>query len=243
MRKIIFPLFSIILTLLVGCKTNDTFIPEIEDPEISEEESESPYNKLLIGDWHFFSGDFINILDNSKGKLYDQILSFNQSKNFSEKNVRGETQSSTKTIYGNWTTIGNQIRINDWDGNYIDSLIYIDKLTENELTISYQRYRSTYKRVGHENYSSTIVGVWNKKKVSSGKEQEYIKFTENGDMTDTKFIISFLNPTYYTWVINGNTLTLQHKGYNSITTHNILYCNKYYLQWEDGQILTYARKY
>ena len=232
---------SVLMVLFVSCKTDNTILPEVEKPEVENPEvtEKEAYNELLIGDWHFYSGDFIEFLGKNSGSLYDQILTFTKAKNFSEKNI---ADSSNRTSYGNWAPKGEKIELNDFDGNKVDSLVNIDKLSANEMTISYQRYRATYRRVGHEDYKSAIIGKWNKSGYS--KEQEYFLFEKNGNATETDYLISFLNPTYYKWEINGDQLVLtKSNSTNKSKEYKIQYCNKYYLKWEGGDVLKSAGAY
>lgn len=78
MRIYLLPGIIVVLFSLFSCSENT---PNLSEEVIKEEKNEdsSNYNSLLIGEWHFYSGEIASIIGAKGINIYNQILIFNNS--------------------------------------------------------------------------------------------------------------------------------------------------------------------
>lgn len=245
MKRII-PILSTLLALLIcsACTNADEPI-KIKDPETvvppddPKEDSNESYNPLLIGEWHFYSGEITAIIGN-KPNIYNQILTFNSAGNYTENDIwsNGEVKH-----VGNWSAKSNTITVNDWEGNKTSYPIYIKNISQDKLQLSINGQEAIYLKdnIKFNNLGKDILGDWYE--FTDEKNIPFYTYNNDGIASHVywkyMFGSSILFIGKYEWVLTRNHLSLYnenmpHSPSYMAYNYTIKYCNSKYMGLETG---------
>ena len=251
MRIYLLPGIIVVLFSRFSCSENT---PNLSEEVIKEEKNEdsSNYNSLLIGEWHFYSGEIASIIGAKGINIYNQILIFNSAGNYIETNTLMKGDEEHK---GNWSTTSDYIFINDWNGNMSNHSIRITNISEKQLSLSIDGNTAIYikKENIFDNLQQNILGYW-----YEFTDKEHIPFyVFNNDKTAShvfwRYIFNTVSPTIakYEWELEihqNHKLILYYEnmphGASYIAEeYTIKYCNQNYIGLENaGQVKNLYRQ-
>lgn len=234
MRTYLLSGMIVILFSLFSC-TENTHLPEEEVINKEEEKDDLPYNPLLIGEWHFYSGEITPIIGTKGTDIYNQILIFNPAGNYRETNtlMKGDEEYT-----GNWNATSDYISINDWNGNLSNHSIRITNISEKQLTLSIDGNSAVFIKGENifDNLQQNILGYW-----YEFTDKELVPYyVFNKDKTAShvswRYIFTTISPTIakYEWELKTFNLILYHENMPHSSfyigeKYTIKYCNQSYI--------------
>lgn len=174
--------------------SKDSLIENDNGGNIENNMSDSEIEKLVLGEWHYWSGEISVGLINDSRIIFDKILNFNKSFNYTEKycemNRHGVAPiASYVETYGNWKVLDKKLVLNDWVGDVVLAL-YVEKLSDDMIIFRTPNGETvTYKRVGTEfdDVYDKILGYWYEYSISYPKS-DYYHFKNDGFVSHRSYV-------------------------------------------------------
>ena len=207
---------ALLIGILLVASCGDKNTQEPDDPTPSPSTPESPFPDVLVGEWHFYSGNPVSFLsDYQENNIYNQILTFTTTGNLSEellvpKDPWNQDVKEEK-YYGNWSVNNNKINLNTFDGDPININVSYSivgdalHITSNGKTSVFYKKEKLVSLRGE-----ALLRIWYNS-VNGREPSQKIRFESDGVGYIDKTIIDNMWSSYhFNWNLSGDILSIKY---------------------------------